>query len=507
MQERIAYQGITFDDVLLEPGYSELLPRQVDTRTQLTSKIALNLPILSSPMDTVTEAELAIALAQEGGLGVIHKNMTVEEQAREVDKVKRSENGIIVDPITLPPTATVGEAREIMRGQNISGVPITVNGRLRGILTRRDLRFLESNDLLIEEVMTKENLVTAPADTSLEAADRILTKNKVEKLLLVDDEYRLKGLITIKDIDKLHRYPHACKDTRGRLRVGAAVGVQDYERISKLIEADVDVLVVDSAHGHSQNVIETVRRIKKDFPIEVVAGNVATAEGTRALIEAGADAVKVGIGPGSICTTRVVSGVGVPQVTAIWNCSKAAAGRVPIIGDGGIRYSGDITKALAAGAHSVMIGGLFAGLAESPGDTIIYRGRSFKAYRGMGSIGAMAKGSHERYRQEGPGRSSSPGSEGSKAAAPQKLVPEGVEGRVPYKGPMADFVFQLVGGLKAGMGYCGTRTIEELRTKAKFIQVTGASVQESHPHDIVITQEAPNYSSFSNESESGRGPA
>jgi IMP dehydrogenase len=506
MQERIAYQGITFDDVLLEPGYSELLPRQVDTRTQLTSKIALNLPILSSPMDTVTEAELAIALAQEGGLGVIHKNMTVEEQAREVDKVKRSENGIIVDPITLPPTATVGEAREIMRGQNISGVPITVNGRLRGILTRRDLRFLESNDLLIEEVMTKENLVTAPADTSLEAADRILTKNKVEKLLLVDDEYRLKGLITIKDIDKLHRYPHACKDTRGRLRVGAAVGVQDYERISKLIEADVDVLVVDSAHGHSQNVIETVRRIKKDFPIEVVAGNVATAEGTKALIDAGADAVKVGIGPGSICTTRVVSGVGVPQVTAIWNCSKAAAGRVPIIGDGGIRYSGDITKALAAGAHSVMIGGLFAGLAESPGDTIIYRGRSFKAYRGMGSIGAMAKGSHERYRQDGPGRTSS-GGEGSKAAAPQKLVPEGVEGRVPYKGPMADFVFQLVGGLKAGMGYCGTRTIEELRTKAKFIQVTGASVQESHPHDIVITQEAPNYSSFSNESESGRGPA
>jgi IMP dehydrogenase len=506
MQERIAYQGITFDDVLLEPGYSELLPRQVDTRTQLTSKIALNLPILSSPMDTVTEAELAIALAQEGGLGVIHKNMTVEEQAREVDKVKRSENGIIVDPITLPPTATVGEAREIMRGQNISGVPITVNGRLRGILTRRDLRFLESNDLLIEEVMTKENLVTAPADTSLEAADRILTKNKVEKLLLVDDEYRLKGLITIKDIDKLHRYPHACKDTRGRLRVGAAVGVQDYERISKLIEADVDVLVVDSAHGHSQNVIETVRRIKKDFPIEVVAGNVATAEGTKALIEAGADAVKVGIGPGSICTTRVVSGVGVPQVTAIWNCSKAAAGRVPIIGDGGIRYSGDITKALAAGAHSVMIGGLFAGLAESPGDTIIYRGRSFKAYRGMGSIGAMAKGSHERYRQDGPGRTSS-GGEGSKAAAPQKLVPEGVEGRVPYKGPMADFVFQLVCGLKAGMGYCGTRTIEELRTKAKFIQVTGASVQESHPHDIVITQEAPNYSSFSNESESGRGPA
>jgi len=500
MQDRIAYLGITFDDVLLEPGYSELLPRQVDTRTQLTAKIALNIPILSSPMDTVTEAELAIALAQEGGLGVIHKNLAVEEQAREVDKVKRSENGVIVDPITLPPSATVGQAREIMRGHNISGVPITVNGRLRGILTRRDLRFLESNDLRIEEVMTKENLVTAPADTGLEEADRILTKNKVEKLLLVDDEYRLKGLITIKDIDKLHRYPHACKDARGRLRVGAAVGVHDYERIAALIEADVDVLTVDSAHGHSQNVVETVRRIKRDFTIEVIAGNVATGEGTRALIDAGADAVKVGIGPGSICTTRVVSGVGVPQVTAIDHAAKAAAGRVPIIADGGIRYSGDVTKALAAGAHSVMIGGLFAGLAESPGETIIYRGRSFKSYRGMGSLGAMAKGSHERYRQEGPGR----GAE-SKHAAPEKLVPEGVEGRVPYKGPLAEYVFQLVGGLRAGMGYCGTRTIEDLRTRARFIQVTGASVQEGHPHDIVITHEAPNYSSFTGESEPGRG--
>ena len=369
-------------------------------RTQLTAKIALNIPILSSPMDTVTEAELAIALAQEGGLGVIHKNMSIEEQTREVDKVKRSENGIIVDPITLPPDATVGQARKIMSGHNISGVPITVDGYLRGILTRRDLRFLESNDLRIEEVMTKENLVTAPADTSLEEADRILTKNKVEKLLLVDDEYRLKGLITIKDIDKLHRYPNACKDARGRLRVGAAVGVHDYERIASLLEADVDVLIVDSAHGHSKNVIETVRRIKRDFDIQVVAGNVATGEGTRALIEAGADAVKVGIGPGSICTTRVVSGVGVPQITAIHQSAKAAGGRVPIIADGGIRYSGDITKAIAAGAHCVMIGGLFAGLAESPGDTIIYRGRSFKTYRGMGSIGAMAKGSHERYRQD-----------------------------------------------------------------------------------------------------------
>ena len=499
MQQRIAYQGITFDDVLLEPGFSDVVPREVDVRTQLTPKIRLNLPVLSSPMDTVTESDLAIALAQEGGIGIINKNMTNERQTREVDKVKRSENGIIVDPITLPPTATVGEAREIMRGHNISGVPITVNGRLRGILTRRDLRFLESSDLKIEEVMTKDNLVTAPADTSLEEADRILTKNKVEKLLLVDDEYRLKGLITIKDIDKLHRYPHACKDARGRLRVGAAVGVHDHERVRSLLKADVDVLIVDSAHGHSRNVVETVRWIKGEHAIEVIAGNVATADGTRDLIEAGADAVKVGIGPGSICTTRVVSGVGVPQVTAVYQCARAANGRVPVIADGGIRYSGDITKAIAAGAHCVMIGGLFAGLAESPGDTIIYRGRSFKSYRGMGSLAAMAKGSHERYRQ-GDGR----GQDGKGDGVARKLVPEGVEGRVPYKGPLADYVFQLVGGLRAGMGYCGTKTIDELRTKARFIQVTGASVQESHPHDIVITQEAPNYSSFSNENESVR---
>jgi IMP dehydrogenase len=502
MHDRIAYQGITFDDILLEPGYSDLLPHEADTRSQLTARIALNIPILSSPMDTVTEAELAIALAQEGGLGVIHKNMSIEEQTREVDKVKRSENGIIVDPITLPPDATVGEARKIMRGHNISGVPITIGGYLRGILTRRDLRFLESNDLRIDEVMTKENLVTAPADTSLEEADRILTKNKVEKLLLVDDDYRLRGLITIKDIDKLHRYPHACKDQRGRLRVGAAVGVHDYERIASLLEAGVDVLVVDSAHGHSKNVIETVKRIKRNYEIQVVAGNVATGEGTRALIEAGADAVKAGIGPGSICTTRVVSGVGVPQVTAIYQSAKAAGGRVPILADGGIRYSGDITKAIAAGAHAVMIGGLFAGLAESPGDTIIYRGRSFKTYRGMGSIGAMAKGAHERYRQEPTARLQD---KDEKTTLNQKFVPEGVEGRVPYKGPLADFVFQLVGGLRAGMGYCGARTIEELRTKTRFVQVTAASVQESHPHDIVITQEAPNYSSFTSDNEVGRG--
>ena len=505
MQDRIAYQGITFDDVLLEPGYSELMPRQVDIRTHLTASIPLNIPILSSPMDTVTEADLAIALAQEGGLGMIHKNLSIDEQALEVDKVKRSENGVIVDPITLPPEATVGMAREIMSGHNISGVPITVGGRLKGILTRRDLRFLESNDLRIEEVMTKNNLVTASADTSLEEADRILTRNKVEKLLLVDDNYCLKGLITIKDIDKLHRYPNACKDTRGRLRVGAAVGVHDHERIQALIAADVDVLTVDSAHGHSKNVIETVRRIKADHEIAVIAGNIATFQGAKALIEAGADAVKVGIGPGSICTTRVVSGVGVPQITAVYEAARAAkalGSKIPIIADGGIRYSGDITKAIAAGAHCVMIGGLFAGLAESPGDTIIYRGRSFKTYRGMGSLAAMAKGSHERYRQD-----SGRGSESSKSGgvAPQKLVPEGVEGRVPYKGPLADYVFQLVGGIRAGMGYCGTRTIEELRTEARFIQITGASVQEGHPHDIVITQEAPNYSSFTGETEAGRG--
>jgi IMP dehydrogenase len=502
MQERIAYQGITFDDVLLEPGYSELLPKQIDVRTQLTAGIALNIPILSAPMDTVTEAELSIALAQEGGLGVIHKNMSIEAQTREVDKVKRSENGIIVDPITLPPDATVRQAREIMEGHHISGVPITVDGHLRGILTRRDLRFLESDDLRVEEVMTKDNLVTASENTSLEEADRILYRNKVEKLLLVDDNRRLKGLITIKDIDKLHRYPNACKDGRGRLRVGAAVGVHDFERIASLLEADVDVLVVDSAHGHSKNVIDTVRRIKKEQAIEVVAGNVATAEGCRALIDAGADAVKVGIGPGSICTTRIVSGVGVPQITAIYNCARAAEGRVPIIADGGIRYSGDMTKALAAGAHSVMIGGLFAGLAESPGDTIIYRGRSFKAYRGMGSIAAMAKGSSERYRQDAPTARGSGGGDGRPGVS-QKLVPEGVEGRVPFKGSMADFVFQLVGGLRAGMGYCGTRTIDDLRTRSRFIQVTGASIQESHPHDIVITQESPNYSTLPGDHEVG----
>jgi IMP dehydrogenase len=486
MHDRIAYQGITFDDVLLEPAYSDVLPKDVDVRTLLTRNIRLNIPIVSSPMDTVTESKLAIALAQEGGIGFIHKNMSVSEQAKEVDRVKRSENGIITDPVTLPPDETVGTARRIMEEGHIGGVPITVNGFLRGIITRRDLRFLPDNNQRLSEVMTKDNLVTAPANTTFEAAERILTENKVEKLLLVDENNRLKGLITIRDIDKLTDFPQACKDKRGRLRVGAAVGVGDFERAEALLRAGVDVLVVDSAHGHSSNVIETVREVKKRCEVEVIAGNVATAEAARALIEAGADAIKVGIGPGSICTTRIISGVGVPQITAISNVAQGAKeSGVPLIADGGIRYSGDMAKALAAGAFSVMLGGLLAGLDESPGQLIIYKGRTFKSYRGMGSIGAMVAGSSDRYRQSGASASGSTG----------KLVPEGVEGRVPYKGELAPFVYQLVGGLRAGMGYCGTRNIEELRTRSRFIMVSGASVQESHPHDILITQEAPNYTS------------
>lgn len=486
MQDRIAYQGITFDDVLLEPAYSDVVPRDTDVRTLLTRNVRINIPIVSSPMDTVTESELAIALAQEGGIGIIHKNLSIPAQTREVDKVKRSENGIITDPLTLPPDDTVGHARQLMDEHHISGVPITVNGVLKGILTRRDLKFLDNNEQKLEEVMTKRNLVTAPENTTLEEAEKILTKNKVEKLLLVDDEFRLKGLITIKDIDKIQKFPHAAKDARGRLRVGAAIGVFDYERADSLIAAGVDVLVVDSAHGHSRNVIETVRELKRRYSIDIIAGNVATAEGARALVDAGADAVKVGIGPGSICTTRIVSGVGVPQMSAIANAAKGLKGTgVPLIADGGIRYSGDITKALAAGAYSVMIGGLFAGLAESPGQLILYRGRSFKQYRGMGSLGAMMAGSADRY-QQGPS--------GQPVPANGKLVPEGVEGRVPFKGHLAPFVYQLVGGVRAGMGYCGCKSLDELRTKARFIQVTTASVQESHPHDIAITQESPNYS-------------
>jgi IMP dehydrogenase len=488
--DRIAYRGITFDDVLLEPAFSSIVPRDADVRTFLTKKIKLNLPVLSSPMDTVTESDLAIALAQEGGIGIMHKNMSIADQTREVDKVKRSENGIIVDPITLPPEETVGTARKIMEEHKISGVPITSNGLLKGILTRRDLKFLEDNQQKISEVMTKDKLVTASENTKLEDAERILTKNKVEKLLLVDDQYRLKGLITIKDIDKLTSFPQACKDERGRLRVGAAVGVHDYERVESLLKAGVDVVVVDSAHGHSSNVIDTVRNLKKKYAVEVIAGNVATKEGARALVEAGADAVKVGIGPGSICTTRIISGVGVPQVTAIFEAIKGiGSSGVPVIADGGIRYSGDITKAIAAGANCVMLGSLLAGLAESPGQMILFKGRTFKAYRGMGSVSAMMAGSKDRYRQ----------GEGTR----EKLVPEGVEGKVPYKGPLAPFIFQLVGGLRAGMGYCGTRTIEELRTNSKFVMVTAASVRESHPHDISITMESPNYSSRYEGTENG----
>ncbi|MSR57128.1 MAG: IMP dehydrogenase [Planctomycetaceae bacterium] len=485
MEDRIAYRGITFDDVLLEPGYGEILPASVDVSTWLTRGIKLNVPIVSSPMDTVTESEMAIALAQEGGIGIIHKNLSIDQQALEVDRVKRSEHGVIVDPLTLPPDATVGQAAEIMEKRNIGGVPITENGILKGILTRRDLRFLESKETRISEVMTKDKLVTAPENTSLFDAQRILRENKVEKLLLVDEEYQLKGLITIKDIDKNLRFPQACKDARGRLRVGAAVGVNDFARVEKLLEKGVDVLVVDSAHGHTLNVVETVKEIKRRWTIDVIAGNVATTEGAMALLRAGADAIKVGIGPGSICTTRIISGVGVPQLTAVANAAKAVVDSdVPIIADGGIRYSGDITKALAAGAHAVMLGGLLAGLEESPGEMILYQGRSFKQYRGMGSLGAMMHGSSERYRQsvsdEDPKRVS-------------KLVPEGVEGRVAYKGQLHNFLYQLIGGLRAGMGYCGVRSIAELRTEARFIQVSPASVRENHPHDIAITQEAPNY--------------
>ena len=479
MDGKFLGQAITFDDVLLLPAYSETMPADVQVETRLTDRIRLNIPLVSSPMDTVTESSMAIALAKAGGIGIIHKNLSIEQQTEEVYKVKRSANGIIEDPVTLSPNANVGQAKDVMDQHNVSGVPITENGRLMGIITRRDLRFLEDTSLTISEVMTKENLVTATGKPKLEEAERILTAKKVEKLLLVDEEYNLTGLITIKDIDMMKRFPQAGKDGLGRLQVGAAVGVHDVERAESLIEKGVDVLVVDSAHGHSSNVIATVREIKSRWDIDVIAGNVATRKGCEDLIRAGADAVKVGIGPGSICTTRVISGVGVPQVTAIAECSAAAAdSNTPIIADGGIRYSGDITKAIAAGANAVMIGGLFAGLAESPGETILYQGRTFKVYRGMGSLGAMKRGSSDRYRQSGA----------------NKLVPEGVEGRVAFKGYLSEFAFQLVGGLRAGMGYCGAATIEELRKDAQFVQVSAASVRENHPHDIAITKEAPNYS-------------
>jgi IMP dehydrogenase len=480
MQETIL-EGLTFDDVLLQPARSGVLPAQTDTRTCLTRRIAMNIPIVSSAMDTVTESHLAIAIAQQGGIGIIHRNMSLDKQAEEVDRVKRSESGMIVDPITIEPDRKISDALELMKRYRISGVPVTTRGRLVGILTNRDLRFETRHDLPISQVMTKENLITVPVGTTLEEAEKILHQHRVEKLLVVDENYALKGLITVKDIQKKLKYPNAAKDPQGRLRVGAAIGaVGDYlERAQELVARKVDVIVVDSAHGHSDRVMEAVRTIKCKLPdVELIAGNVATFEGARDLIELGADGIKVGIGPGSICTTRVVSGAGVPQITAISECSRATRGSgVPLISDGGIKFSGDISKAIAAGADSVMIGSLLAGTEESPGETILYQGRTFKSYRGMGSMGAMSQGSSDRYSQDGSG----------------KLVPEGIEGRVPYKGPLSELVYQLVGGLRAGMGYCGCKNIRELQERASFLRVTSAGLRESHVHDVIITKEAPNY--------------
>ena len=473
-------EGLTFDDVLLQPARSGVLPVQTDTRTCLTKHIGINIPIVSSAMDTVTESHLAIALAQQGGIGIVHRNMSLERQAEEVDRVKRSESGMIVDPITIAPEKKISDALELMRRYRISGVPVTSKGKLVGILTNRDLRFENRFDLPISQVMTKDNLITVPVGTTLEEAEKILHRHRVEKLLVVDDQYVLKGLITVKDIQKKMKYPNAAKDSQGRLRVGAAVGsTGDFlERAQELVARKVDAIVVDSAHGHSEGVMEAVRLIKRKLPeIDVIAGNVATFEGARDLISLGADGIKVGIGPGSICTTRVVSGAGVPQITAIAECARATRGSgVPLISDGGIKFSGDSSKAIAAGADSVMIGSLFAGTEESPGETILYQGRTFKSYRGMGSMGAMTAGS-DRYPQDTSG----------------KLVPEGIEGRVPYKGPLADLVYQLVGGLRAGMGYCGCPNIRELQEQASFLRVTSAGLRESHVHDVIITKEAPNY--------------
>ncbi|HSB17482.1 MAG TPA: IMP dehydrogenase [Bryobacteraceae bacterium] len=474
-------EGLTFDDVLLVPARSAVLPAQADTRTWLTRKIALNIPVISSAMDTVTESHMAIALAQQGGLGIIHRNMPVERQAEEVDRVKRSESGMIVDPVTMSPDNRIFEALEVMKRFRISGVPITKEGKLVGILTNRDLRFETRFDLPISEVMTKENLVTVPVGTTLEEAEKILHRHRVEKLLVVDEHYYLKGLITVKDIQKKLKYPNAAKDEQGRLRVGAAIGAGgDFiERAKELIARKVDVLAIDTAHGHSERVMEAIVAVKRALPdTELIAGNVATYDGARELISLGVDGVKVGVGPGSICTTRVVSGSGVPQITAIAEASRASRGTgVPVISDGGIKFSGDITKAIAAGADAVMIGSLLAGTDESPGETILYQGRTFKSYRGMGSMGAMVQGSSDRYAQDASG----------------KLVPEGIEGRVPYKGPIAEMVYQLVGGLKAGMGYCGCANIAELQERARFLRVTVAGLRESHVHDVIITKEAPNY--------------
>lgn len=482
MDTKFAYEGLTFDDVLLVPAYSEILPREAEVSTQLTQRIRLNIPVISSGMDTVTEARMAIAMAREGGLGIIHKNMSIERQAAEIDKVKRSEHGVIVDPIFLAPGNKVQDALALMEKYRISGVPITENGKLVGILTNRDLRFETNFQRKIYEVMTKDNLVTAPVGTTMEQATEILRHHRVEKLPLVDEHGYLKGLVTIKDIEKAIKYPNSAKDSKGRLLAGAAVGVGTdmMDRTAALVASRIDVLVVDTAHGHSRGVIEAVRQIKKTYPdVNLIAGNIATGEAAQALIEAGIDALKVGIGPGSICTTRVIAGIGVPQISAIYETAKTASKyNIPIIADGGIKYSGDIPKAIAAGANLVMIGNLLAGTEESPGEKIIYQGRSYKVYRGMGSLGAMAEGSKDRYFQENM----------------DKLVPEGIEGRIPYKGAIADTIFQLVGGLRAGMGYCGVKNIEELKTKTKFVRITGAGLKESHPHDVSITKEAPNYS-------------
>jgi len=485
MNDKIIADGITFDDVLLVPARSRVDPRQVDMSTRLTRNIALNIPLVSAPMDTVTNASLAIALAQEGGIGIIHRNCSKEAQAVEVEKVKRSENGIITDPITLGPTESTARARELMAERNVSGFPIVEDGggdhgKVLGILTRRDMKFL-STDTEIGEVMTRENLVTAPPDTSLDDAEQILNRAKVEKLLLVDSDGRLAGLITMRDMEKLRQFPRSCKDSRGRLRVGAAVGVCDYERVQMLIDREVDVIVVDTSHGHKDIVIDTVRQIKAESDIDVIAGNIATATAAEDLIAAGADGLRIGIGPGAICTTRVVTGVGVPQITAVHDTAAVGdAHGVPVIADGGIRHSGDIAKALVAGASRVMLGSLFAGLEESPGELVIYKGRRFKTYRGMGSMDAMLAGSADRYGQDGVSRN--------------KLVPEGVEGRVAYRGTLADFVHQLLGGIRSGMDHCGAETIEKLRTEGKFLRISHATLVESHPHDITITHEPPNYS-------------
>lgn len=480
--DKFGLRGLTFDDVLLVPAASDVLPHEVELGTQLTETIHLNIPMISSGMDTVTESKMAIAMARQGGLGVIHKNMTIEEQAGEVDKVKRSEHGIIVDPIYLSPQNLLSEAENLMSKYSISGIPITEHGKLVGIITNRDMRFESDLSKMIGDCMTREHLVTAPVGTSLETAKELLRQHRIEKLPLVDSQGMLKGLITIKDIEKATKYPNSAKDSDGRLLVGAAVGVSKdlYDRMDALVAANVDVIIVDTAHGHSAGVLRTLKDIKAAYPhMPVIAGNVATASGTEALIEAGADAVKVGIGPGSICTTRIIAGIGVPQITAVYEAAKI--GRrygVPIIADGGIKYSGDIAKAIAAGANCVMMGNILAGTEESPGETVIYQGRSYKVYRGMGSLGAMKLGSKDRYFQ----------------SEAKKLVPEGIEGRVPYKGTLADTIFQMVGGLRASMGYCGCRTIEEMIENTQFIQITAAGLKESHPHDVNITVEAPNYS-------------